>query len=140
MRRRATMGGRPGLRDSEVNCGLNDALCLVQMERDSGVSNYKKSSKNAGVKYEKLCPDEATCSRQCVVECADKECEGTYGAKVKGSEPALQFIIEGPRTTNVGDPREHDAPPRGGILFKSRALQSLLLLGQLRNLDNFRCP
>ena len=118
------------------------------MERDSGVSKYKKSSKNESDKYEKLCPDEATCSKQCVIEgtygkeCegADKECEGTYGVKVKGSEPALQFVTEDPYTTNVEDPREHDAPPRGGILFKSRALQSLLLLGQLRNLDNFRRP
>ena len=71
------------------------------MERDGGVSKYKKSSKNAGVKYEELCHDEATCSKQCVIEDADKECEGTYGAKVKGSEPALQFVTEGPFTTNA---------------------------------------
>ena len=123
-----------------MDCGLNGALYLVQDERDGDVSKYKTSSKNAGAKYEKLCHDEATCSKQCIIEGADKECEGTYGVKVKGSEPALQFVTEDPYTTNVEDPREHDAPPRGGILFKSRALQSLLLLGQLRNLDNFRRP
>ena len=71
------------------------------MERDGGVSKYKKYSKNAGAKYETLCPDEATCSKQCVVEDADKEYEDTYGVKVKGSELALRFVTEGLYTINV---------------------------------------
>ena len=71
------------------------------MERDGGVSKYKKSSKNAGAKYDKLCPDETTCSKQCVIEGTDKECKGTYGAKVKVSELVLQFVTEGPCTANV---------------------------------------
>ena len=72
------------------------------MERDGDVSKYKTSSKNIGAKYEKLCHDEATCSKQCIIEGADKECEGTYRAKTKSSELALQFVTEGPYTTNVG--------------------------------------
>ena len=74
---------------------------MVQMERDDGVNKYKKYSKNAGAKYETLCPDEATCSKQCVVEDADKEYEGNCGVRVKGSELALRFVTEGPYTTNV---------------------------------------
>ena len=71
------------------------------MERDGDVSKYKTSSKNAGAKYEKLCHDEATCSKQCIIEGADKEYEGTYGAKTKGSELALQSVTESHYATNV---------------------------------------
>jgi cellulose 1,4-beta-cellobiosidase len=51
---------------------------------------------------EKLCPDEATCSKNCVIEGADKEYEGTYGVKTKADELSLQFVTKGPYTTNIG--------------------------------------
>jgi cellulose 1,4-beta-cellobiosidase len=50
----------------------------------------------------KLCPDEATCSKQCVIEGADKEYTGTYGVTTKADKISLQFVTEGPYTTNVG--------------------------------------
>jgi len=49
-----------------------------------------------------LCPDEETCSKNCVIEGADKEYEGTYGVKTKKDEVSLQFVTQGPYTTNVG--------------------------------------
>jgi len=51
---------------------------------------------------EQLCPDEATCSKNCVIEGADKEYEGTYGVKTKADELSLQFVTVGPYTTNIG--------------------------------------
>merc|ERR1711865_338020 len=51
---------------------------------------------------EKLCPDEATCSKNCVIEGTWEEYESTYGVKTKGSELSLQFVTVGPYTTNVG--------------------------------------
>ena len=50
----------------------------------------------------KLCPDEATCSKQCVIEGADKDCAGTYGVTTKADKVSLQFVTEWPYTTNVG--------------------------------------
>lgn len=49
-----------------------------------------------------LCPDEATCSKNCVIEGADKEYEETYGVKTSGSELTLGFVTEGPYSTNIG--------------------------------------
>ena len=49
-----------------------------------------------------MCPDEATCSKQCVIEGADKEYTGTYGVTTKADKISLQFVTEGPYTTNVG--------------------------------------
>ena len=50
----------------------------------------------------KMCPDDATCSKQCVIEGADKEYTGTYGVTAKADKISLQFVTEGPYTTNVG--------------------------------------
>jgi cellulose 1,4-beta-cellobiosidase len=49
-----------------------------------------------------LCPDAATCSKNCEIEGADKEYEGTYGVKTDGNKLSLQFVTEGPYTTNIG--------------------------------------
>merc|ERR1712048_163564 len=49
-----------------------------------------------------LCPDAATCSKNCEIEGADKEYEGTYGVKSDGDKLSLKFVTEGPYTTNVG--------------------------------------
>ena len=54
------------------------------------------------VRHQDLCPDEATCSKQCVIEGADKEYTGTYGVTTKADKISLQFVTEGPYTTNVG--------------------------------------
>merc|ERR1712130_2511 len=51
-----------------------------------------------------LCPDAATCSKNCEIEGADKEYSNTYG--VESSDDAnslsLKFVTEGPYTTNIG--------------------------------------
>merc|ERR1719361_100297 len=49
-----------------------------------------------------LCPDAKTCSKNCEIEGADKEYEGTYGVKSDGDKLSLQFVTEGPYTTNIG--------------------------------------
>ena len=50
----------------------------------------------------KLCPDEATCFKQCVIEGADKEYTCTYGVTTKADTISLEFVTEGLYTTNVG--------------------------------------
>jgi len=49
-----------------------------------------------------LCPDAATCSKNCEIEGADKEYNNTYGVRTHGDELSLGFVTEGPYTTNVG--------------------------------------
>lgn len=47
-----------------------------------------------------LCPDNPTCSENCVVDGADYE--GTYGITASGDELTLVYVTEGPESTNVG--------------------------------------
>merc|ERR1711953_829854 len=51
-----------------------------------------------------LCPDAATCSKNCEIEGADKEYNNTYGvsSSADGNSLSLKFVTEGPYTTNVG--------------------------------------
>ncbi|KAL1515686.1 hypothetical protein AB1Y20_002303 [Prymnesium parvum] len=49
-----------------------------------------------------LCPDEATCTSNCVVEGADAEYEGTYGIKSSGDTLQLGFVTTGSYSKNVG--------------------------------------
>lgn len=49
-----------------------------------------------------LCPDAKTCSANCEIEGADKEYSNTYGVASDGNKLSLQFVTEGPYTTNVG--------------------------------------
>jgi len=48
-----------------------------------------------------LCPDNETCTQNCVVEGA-KEYKATYGVHASGSELQLDFVTEGECSTNVG--------------------------------------
>jgi len=50
----------------------------------------------------KLCPDVETCSKNCVLEGADAEYEGTYGVKASGDALDLGFVTKGPYSSNVG--------------------------------------
>merc|ERR1712187_896990 len=51
-----------------------------------------------------LCPDAATCSKNCEIEGADKEYNNTYGvsSSADGNSLSLKFVTEGPYTTNIG--------------------------------------
>jgi len=49
-----------------------------------------------------ICPDAATCTTNCEIEGADKEYTNTYGVETDGDKLSLQFVTEGPYTTNVG--------------------------------------
>jgi len=48
------------------------------------------------------CPDEETCWKNCVIEGASKEYEGTYGVHAKSDSLTLDFITQGPYSKNVG--------------------------------------
>lgn len=49
-----------------------------------------------------LCPDTATCSKNCVIEGADEEYESTYGIKASGDSLDLTFVTKGQYSRNVG--------------------------------------
>merc|ERR1712118_462690 len=49
-----------------------------------------------------LCPDAATCSKNCVIEGAGAEYENTYGVKASGDSLTLGFVTQGPYSRNVG--------------------------------------
>jgi cellulose 1,4-beta-cellobiosidase len=47
-----------------------------------------------------LCPDSATCTANCCLDGADYS--GTYGATTSGNALNLQFVTQGPYSTNIG--------------------------------------
>ncbi|KDQ28893.1 glycoside hydrolase family 7 protein [Pleurotus ostreatus PC15] len=47
-----------------------------------------------------LCPDAATCSRNCALDGADYS--GTYGITSSGNALTLKFVTHGPYSTNIG--------------------------------------
>ena len=47
-----------------------------------------------------LCPDGATCAKNCAVDGADYQ--GTYGVTASGSALKLNFVTRGPYSTNIG--------------------------------------
>ena len=47
-----------------------------------------------------LCPDGATCARNCAIDGADYQ--GTYGVSASGSALKLNFVTHGPYSTNIG--------------------------------------
>jgi cellulose 1,4-beta-cellobiosidase len=49
-----------------------------------------------------LCPDPATCAKNCAIEGADDEYAGTYGIKTTGNQLQLDFVTAGPYSSNVG--------------------------------------
>lgn len=50
-----------------------------------------------------ICPDGATCAKNCAVEGADKEYKETYGVNAEGSQLQLNFVTKGPTgAANVG--------------------------------------
>jgi len=49
-----------------------------------------------------LCPDAATCLRNCVLEGADQEYSNTYGVKPQGNKLELGFVTQGPYSKNIG--------------------------------------
>ena len=49
-----------------------------------------------------LCPDVATCQKNCVLEGADAEYEATYGIKASGNALDLGFVTKGQYSKNVG--------------------------------------
>ena len=54
-----------------------------------------------GSLWDLLCPDEATSSKQCIIEGADRDYKGTNGAKMKADILAPPFVTEGPYITHV---------------------------------------
>jgi len=51
---------------------------------------------------ESVCPDGKTCAENCAIDGADQEYENTYGVRATGSEVKLNFVTQGPYSTNVG--------------------------------------
>lgn len=49
-----------------------------------------------------LCPDAATCSKNCALEGANAEYTNTYGVHANGNELKLGFVTNGPYSKNIG--------------------------------------
>jgi hypothetical protein len=49
-----------------------------------------------------LCPDEATCTSNCVIEGADEEYSATYGIRASDAALELTFVTAGEYSRNVG--------------------------------------
>lgn len=47
-----------------------------------------------------ICPDPATCTKNCAIEGADYQ--GTYGVTASGSDLSLRLVTRGPYSTNIG--------------------------------------
>ena len=48
-----------------------------------------------------LCPDAATCAKNCALEGADEEYENTYGIKASGAELKLGFVTQARRRSSA---------------------------------------
>ena len=48
-----------------------------------------------------LCPDAATCAKNCALEGADEEYENTYGIKASGAELKLGFVTQARRSSSA---------------------------------------
>merc|ERR1712137_1540448 len=48
------------------------------------------------------CPDADTCTKNCAIEGADEEYTNTYGVFANGAELTLNFVTQGPYSTNIG--------------------------------------
>merc|ERR1711892_1430777 len=63
--------------------------------------------------YDEFCPDTATCTENCVLEGVDAaDWRDTYGVTSSGDGITLQFVTEGPYSTNVGS-RNYLMAPNG---------------------------
>merc|ERR1712100_345268 len=51
---------------------------------------------------ETICPDPATCAKNCAVGAAGSEYTSTYGVTASGSDLKLGFVTQGPYSKNVG--------------------------------------
>merc|ERR1712084_109656 len=49
-----------------------------------------------------LCPDAATCTKNCVIKGADSEYKSTYGIQSSGNSLSLGFVTQGPYSKNIG--------------------------------------
>jgi len=49
-----------------------------------------------------LCPDEDTCTKNCVIEGAGSEYTSTYAVEGQGNKLSLGFVTQGPYSRNVG--------------------------------------
>jgi len=50
-----------------------------------------------------LCPDGATCAKNCALDAGPiSDYSGTYGVRTSGNELSLQFVTNGPYSTNIG--------------------------------------
>ena len=47
-----------------------------------------------------LCPDAATCAKNCALEGADEEYENTYGIRASGAELKLGFVTQARRSSS----------------------------------------
>ncbi len=67
--------------------------------------HYKSNYDNCfdGGWVSKYCPDEATCSSNCAVEGVPiEDWKAPYGVSVSGSSARLNYVTQGPYSTNVG--------------------------------------
>ena len=48
-----------------------------------------------------LCPDAATCAKNCALEGADEEYENTYGIRASGAELKLGFVTQARRSSSA---------------------------------------
>lgn len=66
-----------------------------------------------------LCPDSATCTKNCCIDGADYS--GTYGVTASGNALTLKFVTQGQYSTNIGS--------RLYLLASDNAYQTFTLLG-----------
>ena len=71
-----------------------------------------------------LCPDAATCAKNCALEGADEEYENTYGIKASGAELKLGFVTQARPQSVVATLFGAILRPRAQLSLSSRSLSS----------------
>jgi len=96
----------PKLAYSEcTSSGCSQHTTGVVIDANWRWTHKKGETKNCftGNKWDaELCPDDKTCTTNCVIEGADKEYSDTYGVKTEGNTLSLQFVTNGPYSKNIG--------------------------------------
>ena len=71
-----------------------------------------------------LCPDAATCAKNCALEGADEEYENTYGIKASGAELKLGFVTQARRSSSAQNSSAQFSGARAQPSLSSRSLSS----------------
>ena len=71
-----------------------------------------------------LCPDAATCAKNCALEGADEEYENTYGIRASGAELKLGFVTQARRNASAQFSSAQFSGARAQLSLSSRSLSS----------------